>query len=198
MEEKALRKRAQSRLPSLSQKTLRARRKWWDCFFPNFLEEVWSTHFVICLKLIFQICFNATPVEMNNFIQTLRLALKKMSLSAFINPLPLTHNRRSLFEELWLRWKQSGTRPEDNWKNNTGFTWQPGTRLQWPSDLSSSTKAIKLITTSTITLTVTTITSILVRKSSYYFDCVKMKILVFCCFFTFFFFFYYISWLQVL
>ncbi|CAF99168.1 unnamed protein product, partial [Tetraodon nigroviridis] len=41
--------------------------------FLNVLEDVQAKHFTIGLKLMFQICFNAIPVEINHFMQTIRL-----------------------------------------------------------------------------------------------------------------------------
>lgn len=41
--------------------------------FLNVLEDVQAKHFTIGLKLMFQICFSAIPVEINHFMQTIRL-----------------------------------------------------------------------------------------------------------------------------
>lgn len=89
--------------------------------------------------------------------------------------------RRSLSVELWLSWRQRGTRPGGNWRRSTGSTWQPGTRLLWHSASSPNSTATILFTTiitSTITsmitititlraniVTVNTVMSIQVRKN---------------------------------
>ncbi len=84
--------------------------------------------------------------------------------------------RRSSSEELWLRLRRRGTRPEGNWRRSAGSTWLPGIRPLWLSALSTNTTATSLFMTSimnTITLranivTVSTVTRIQVRMPRWF------------------------------
>lgn len=189
-------------LPLLSPTTLRARKRWWVWWWLFVHINSWSKYawrISPCVHLVFTLPFSThnegqSSLKVYASFDDLFLCRQKkaiddkdlksrrftttydipMALPSYdpIFPPPFSH-RRSLSEELWLSWRQRGTRSEGNWRKSTGCTWQPGTRPLWPSALNTNTTATNLlmnsititITLRTTTVTVNTVMIIQVRKS---------------------------------